>query len=611
MGLKKNDSLQMIQLLRQLINQTVEAVAPKELFPTPPVVAFKPQIQLCPVCGSVLNVRKTDKKVIYSLHIGKFVAHQTFLHCRHCDCGTNYLPSQLDSLASKYCNFGYDVIVHIGKSIFQRYRTIGEVTEELRSFNIDISASEVAYLAKKFIVYLAVSHRNITGKINEQMQLKGGFILHLDGTSEGGSPHLISALDELSKFVLGNIKIPTEKADQIVPLLNEIKHKHGSPEAIVVDMGKAMLLSVASVFPGIKIFICHFHFLRDIGKDLLEDSYAIIRNTLKKYGISTLLQYRLRQLTKTEFEQFEMRIEQIMQSDREIKQMNILEAKSICYTLIIWTLNGKKQGDGYGFPFDRTHLEFYKRLNTCHSILKAYSNDKSMRFTLGAHKIIATVLDDLQPFITDKQIGEHAVILEKKIAVFDKLRDAMQIAMPNQKEGLNDNGENSNISTIEHKVKLFRTQIVNSSDYQTDNGYRKMIKQIDTYWEKLFADAITINNAKGKFIIQPQRTNNIMEQFFRNFRRGQRRTSGDNSISQKLQSMIADTPLVKNLDNQEYMNILLNGKSSLEEIFAQIEYKTIQSEFEKAHEKEDRIPNKIKKIIQMKNLPELFLNLKN
>ncbi len=34
--------------------------------------------------------------------------------------------------------------------------------------------------------------------------------------------------------------------------------------------------------------------VRDIGKDLLEKPYFIIRNKLKKYGIASQLRYRLR-----------------------------------------------------------------------------------------------------------------------------------------------------------------------------------------------------------------------------------------------------------------------------------------------------------------------------
>ena len=44
-----------------------------------------------------------------------------------------------------------------------------------------------------------------------------------------------------------------------------------------------------------------------------------------------------------------------------------------------------------------------------------------------------------------------------------------------------------------------------------------MTEQIDKYWEKLFADPITVTSSSGEVTIQPQRTNNIFERFFRGF----------------------------------------------------------------------------------------------
>ena len=38
-----------------------------------------------------------------------------------------------------------------------------------------------------------------------------------------------------------------------------------------------------------------------------------------------------------------------------------------------------------------------------------------------------------------------------------------------------------------------------------------------------------------------------------------------------LQAMLADTPLVKNLDNKRYMTILLGQKKNLEELFADLD----------------------------------------
>jgi hypothetical protein len=41
----------------------------------------------------------------------------------------------------------------------------------------------------------------------------------------------------------------------------------------------------------------------------------------------------------------------------------------VTYALVLWALAGKKQGDGYGFPFDRPYLSFYKRLKALHPML--------------------------------------------------------------------------------------------------------------------------------------------------------------------------------------------------------------------------------------------------
>ncbi len=93
---------------------------------------------------------------------------------------------------------------------------------------------------------------------------RGGYILHIDGTCEGDSPMLFTGIDELSGVVLENIKIPSEQADAIIPFLAEIRERYGVPLGLVHDMGRGILAAVATVFPGVADFICHFHFLRDI-----------------------------------------------------------------------------------------------------------------------------------------------------------------------------------------------------------------------------------------------------------------------------------------------------------------------------------------------------------
>jgi transposase len=88
------------------------------------------------------------------------------------------------------------------------------------------------------------------------------------------------------------VKLPSEKAEQIIPFLKEIKKRFGKPLAAVHDMGGGILSAVQTVFPNNPAFICHFHFLRDIGNDLLDRDYQAIRKRLRKHGISSKLLYR-------------------------------------------------------------------------------------------------------------------------------------------------------------------------------------------------------------------------------------------------------------------------------------------------------------------------------
>ncbi len=207
-------------------------------------------------------------------------------------------------------------------------------------------------------------------------------------------------------------------------------------------------------------------------------------------------------------------------------------------------------------------------------------------------------MDDLMPLINEIECREAFQILTEKEKIFDKLRQALCIALPSTTNGLNDNGEDVEIDTIENNVKDFNEWILHEEYYHKNNDYQKLICQIEKYWDKLFSDPIIISSPDGDSFIQPQRTNNILEQFFRGIRRAHRRTTGNNSMCKKLQSMFADTPLVKNLDNPDYMKVILNGGNSLEEKFAEIDHKKVIAKMKDAGKVESKIPRKIKKFIR-------------
>ena len=598
----------MIVCLHNYLNHLVSDIAGSSLFPTPPTIKFVPEENRCKHCGNPLNVSKTYSRKVVTLHIGAFHARQTVLICPKCKC--TYHSEELAKLVAPGANFGYDVLIYVGEALFLRHRNDREVAAELAQKNVQISAREIANLGQKFITYLAIAHRQCAGRIKQAMQLRGGYVFHLDGTCQGQSPILMSGLDSLSEIVLGNVKLPSEKADKIIPFLKGVKEKFGDPLALVHDMGKGILNAVAEVFPQTPDFICHFHFLRDIGKDLFGGEYDLIRQRLRKHGITTKLRRRAKQLNRPidenpeAIDAFHGSIENNKLPESAVDLIPTLNV----YSLILWALEGKNQGRGYGFPFDRLHLAFAERPQKIYCLIDQLK-DIQLRRKWRDNKPYFRIMGDLEKIMADKVLWEVVEKIKLKIKVFDKLRDAMRIAPVLGKCGLNHDGMEANIGAIEQRVKNFRLWLISRKEYSVNQGYRKMVEQIDKYWEKLFADPITIDGPNGKIQIQPQRTNNIMEQFFRDFKCGNRRKTGNNSSSPMLQNMLAQTPLVRNLQNPEYMEILLDGKTCVEELFAEIEINQLRRELKKAQQNPEKIPAKIKSIINEPKYPEKLANI--
>jgi len=457
---------------------------------------------------------------------------------------------------------------------------------------VPISAREISYLGKKFIVYLALAHRQSRKRLKQAMALRGGYILHLDGTCEADSPHLFSGIDGIARIVIDNIKLPSEKAALLVPFLRRIKRRYGDPLALVHDMGRGLMSAIGAVLPGVRDYICHFHFLRDIGRNLLEKEYAVIRNRLKKHKIRSVLRQRIKVLRKLIGED-ERRLAVAMDRGRIDPASSPKASLLGAYALIHWCFDTAGL-NGYGFPFDRPHLIFYRRLKILHGLIAK----QSIR-----GKQFSRLWRPLTRIVEDPQLRQAASRMEKKIAVFERLREALAIAPPGSRKGLNDDGRDVKIKGIAEKVKKFRQTIPETEEY------RKMRVQIDKYWEKLFADPITVATPDGPVTIQPQRTNNLMERFFRDIKRQSRRRCGTISLNRTLRTILADTPLVKNLDNPEYLEIILDGCGTLEERFARIDSRLVTEKLSAEKRNQQRISPEVRKMIRQQDLPERLVAL--
>ncbi len=534
---------------------------------------------------------------------GPMIAHETIKKCP--GCGVVLTSDTLRQLVPVRSNVAYDVMVFVGRSMYQRHKTNEEIRAELAIRNVHLCASEIDYLGRKFILYLARAHRQAIPRIRQTMVLSGGYILHLDATHASNAPALMTGLDSLSKIVLANIKIPTENSDHIIPFLKNIKDTYGTPRACVHDMGYGICKAVKEVFPGVPDFICHFHFLRDIGKDILDPAYGKLRNRLRSHAISSKLCALVREIRQAACEQSSDPIG-LAKTILDVKEETPLLPLITAYGLSLWALQGKQSGDGYGFPFDRPLLCFAERLLELEQqmphLLRLSKNDKpnNIQYLYKLFWAAAEVAED-------SEIKSLIEEMRWRSATFDSLRKAMRIALPGGTNGLNDEG-NSNMTSIRKGVMKFRRRIDQDRKLASDSLCCKIANQMDKYLEQLFNDPIEVDTPSRPVILYPQRTNNILEHFFRELTRANRRKTGNNSKQRMLKNMLVDTPLVKNLDNPHYMPLLLNGKTDLEELFASMDPIFLHSEIE-LQSGVDRVLPGFRKIINLPALPDYFIRL--
>ena len=257
---------------------------------------------------------------------------------------------------------------------------------------------------------------------------------------------------------------------------------------------------------------------------------------------------------------------------------------------------GLQQGHGYGFPFDRPLLILIRWAQKAYAQLQSLLSENptgDWRRNVPFHHLAGELYD----LVHDYPLKHVLNRLETYSQVFDQLRRALRMAPIDGDRGLNYEGEAVEMKVLQRQVQAFTNDVRARSDYPTTPVLQKMIEQIEHYGPKLFADPLIVSTPQGPRTIQPQRTNNVMERLFRDLKRDCRHKTGCHSLGRSLRSMLPDTPLVKNLQNPEYLKILLDGQPSLEALFAQIDPLTVRKELAKAQSTPERVPRALQRFV--------------
>jgi hypothetical protein len=547
-----------------------------------PRFTFSWEQEACEKCAEPLLVRRTERREreVKSIAYGAFLAVERQGYCpRHPE-----LPparsQELRRIVAPGSEYAYDVLARIGVARFLECRQIMEIQMELSRFHgLDIPPSTIGYLARKFVAYFQIVHRQSIGVLRAHMKIRGGYILHVDGTCEEGSGVMLVCMDSLSGQILESRKIGSENTEEIRSVLEDVRWDWGLPLAIVHDLRNSLITAVAKVFKGIPQFICHYHLAADVGRDILSGHVDRLRRLFRR----TKVRPKLRQIVRSlkDFAVLPESGEHIVSSVLDQHSGTVLRehctseaAKGLVHGLASWILAFSNDGEGYGFPFDMPYLNLYERILDAHRMLSQGAKGMGgKRGPLGAINRLKETLDTVVTGEHARQLREIVTDTRRDRRIFERFRAALRICPKGGRRRRNDQGAPKTLSAKRHRelLKELRGSLARQArqpNHPAATASKIVVEHLDKYWKLLFGHAL---RQRGHKIVVP-RTNNVEEGLFRIVKRQCRRLHGRGRLSRDIDSMLPATPLVLNLRNTGYCQIVYGGAEpeKIAEVFSSV-----------------------------------------
>ncbi|MGV8123743.1 MAG: hypothetical protein AB2L14_28685 [Candidatus Xenobiia bacterium LiM19] len=549
----------------------------------------------CPQCSEPTHVQKTVERTVVIIEHGGFVAKETVRVCvTRCTDPSGQLVTvrsgELSHLVAPGATYGYDVEIWVGLERYLRHRQREEIRVALKQeHGITLSSGEVSILADRFLQHLEMLHRSRTAALREALAQDGGYPLHFDATGEDGRGTLFVAYAGWRGWVLGSWKLSTERADQILPCLKEVVDLFGPPVSLMRDLGRAAILAAENLVEGpgreIPILNCHLHFLKDIGKDLLEASYDELRSLVHRFRLMPELRKVARDLGRrlgSELPALRDGVSEWAESAIDHELPKGITGLAIVRSLVQWVLDYSANGHHLGFPFDRPYLDLYNR---CHSVRRAI--DAYLRRPPHDAKVcralhrFARILD---PVVSEARFASVAGTLADGAALFDELRGTLRL---NHKYSTNP-AISSDLSagSVEHAIAELK-DVQQALESLTDSlrnrrpergpaqDTRKAIdiilQHLYVHGPSLWGHVIQLPEKIGGGVRIVDRTNNLMEGFFHQMKHGERRRSGRKVLTHDFESLPAAASLAYNLTHPDYVELLCGSLDALPAAFAEID----------------------------------------
>jgi len=508
------------------------------------------------------TVCKTRRRNVVTLKYGRFSACEV-VRQKQMESSKSQLVRScgLAALVAPGCQYGYDLVAHVGLESFLFGRRLEEIQQDLQAggLSIRIPRSSLDELRRRFLFHLGQVHRHAAPILRESLPQTDDRTWLIDGTLEPGTPVFFGVQDAASGILLGCWKIPTENADAMTLCLKEMADDYGRPNRLLHDLSNAMSAACQTAFPDVPHDVCHFHFARDVGEGLLSQPQRVLSNRLRRLKF----QVRLREQRKTQTDwlrehdgapEASLILQDLLRGESLTIPWNETLGREVLLAFHFWMLDYAADGTRQGFPFDPYFLYFHRRLIRGHDALARLLSRPAVQ--VQAPRALFNLHKHLERYRTDPEIIAAATHYETAFREFDQLRTTLKLCA----DGTSPMHHGYDL-TVDQQQQVREELDALCDDYRqriecsSDEVERHVCQIILSHVEKYLPQLLPPTGLGGGNV----RTTNQLEGHWSESKRACRHTQGRRKLTRSFDALPAELMLTPNLRKPEYIDIVLGG----------------------------------------------------
>jgi len=470
-------------------------------------------------------------------------------------------PAQLQAVAPPGMSFGYDVMAEVLRLRYVELKQREQIRADLMARRVSISVGSVTKQSQLALACLEQLHETAAGALGDSYRQQA-FILHLDGTHEGGQWCHFVIREGMSGHVLLAEKIRSEHSEDIARMLRRVKSLFGVPDVVISDMSSTIRKAVAAVLKHTPHLLCHFHFLKALGKTILGPDHDTLSNSVRHVR-GELLELRRDCVDK------------LREGDQPQTQVIALIDRINVYA-------GELSGEG--FPFDLPNLCYLQRCREVFKSVQMLLGEK--RGELVGSKEVRSHLFRLHMHLRfygeDAGGGGARARLQRRNKLFAEFRDILHPVVENTRAPLNWGRleDPACVADIAGKLANIRDTARRKASCKTlTPSDKKMWKSLHRQLKAHADMLVPVLKVRGDVFVLP-RTNNLSETGFRDMKRKQRRTTGNGNLKRQLDQMPPQVFYVENLACEHYRRLVFANRP-LHECFAETNWEKVKSTVER------------------------------